>query len=446
MRKLLPLLALVLALTLVSGAMAATLPEVNDFLNNSAKLGPNSKANPVAVIPFHHIDGPQEEDLFYAFVNFKYQARGYIKYQVSYVSCTCRSADVNYWSTVYVDLTLPESGLLDDAEIRTLSYEKDGTGKYQAAFWGDSNPVPTGGQTYEMIRDQYLPYYVGKTYGELKTLSTIADIKAEDYATGEGRADLTLDTWTGATVSVNNVLRVLQAIFEYHGTDAHFANDPSLVKTEAPAEESAKETEKEAPAVVVAAGELAPLPAPVDETKTFLKNKDDKEEVPCTPGDFGPTCSAITAENLKNYLNRPDVYYIDLRDHNDYMKKHLRNFEVIPFFGLIFNANAHTDATLPQLYGGTTKEPVPVYEESDSILETLFPKDKTLFIMCQAGGRVGMLMDILAARGWDMSKVYNIGGMAQFSGPEYRDLIVDTPEMILTPVYSMEGLTRIAPK
>ncbi|MDI9519625.1 MAG: rhodanese-like domain-containing protein [Bacillota bacterium] len=445
MRKLLPLLALVLALTLVSGAMAATLPEVNDFLNNSAKLGPNSKANPVAVIPFHHIDGPQEEDLFYAFVNFKYQARGYIKYQVSYVSCTCRSADVNYWSTMYVDLTLPESGLLDDAEIRTLSYEKDGTGKYQAGFWGDSNPVPTGGQTYEMIRDQYLPYYVGKTYGELKTLSTIADIKAEDYAAGEGRADLTLDTWTGATVSVNNVLRVLQAIFEYHGTDAHFANDPSLVKTEAPKEEAAKETEKEAPAVVVAAGELAPLPAPVDETKTFLKNKDDKEEVPCTPGDFGPTCSAITAENLKSYLNRPDVYYIDLRDHNDYMKKHLRNFEVIPFFGLIFNANAHTDATLPQLYGGTTKEPVPVYEESDSILETLFPKDKTLFIMCQAGGRVGMLMDILAARGWDMSKVYNIGGMAQFSGPEYRDLIVDTPEMILTPVYSMEGLTRIAP-
>ena len=127
------------------------------------------------------------------------------------------------------------------------------------------------------------------------------------------------------------------------------------------------------------------------------------------------------------------------------MKKHLRNFEVIPFFGLIFNAEAHTNAELPQLYGGTPTEPVPVYEESDDLLEALFPKDKTLFIMCQSGGRVGMLMNILAARGWDMSKVYNIGGMAQYTGAEYRDLIVDTPEMLMDITYSMEGLTRIAP-
>lgn len=443
MRKLLTsLLALALTLVVLSGAMATSTTEVTDFLNTSAKLGPNTKANPVAVIPFNHIDGPQEEDLFYAFVNFKYQARGYIKYQVSYISCTCRSADVNYWSTLYLDLTLPESGLLDDAEIRTLSFEKDGTGKYDAGFWGDSNPIPTGGQTFEMIRDQYLPFYMGKTYGQLKNYSTIADIKAEDYAAGEGRADLTLDAWTGATVSTNNVLRILQAMFQFHGSDEFFANDPSIVKAAAPVVEA---TAKADTATVVAAGELAPLPAPVDETKTFKKNKDDAEEVPCTPGDFGPTCSAINAENLREYLNRSDVFYIDTRDHNDYMKKHLRNFEVIPFFGLVFNANAHTDATLPQLYGGTPTEPVPVYKESDEILAALFPKDKTLFIMCQSGGRVGMLMNIMKARGWDMSKVYNIGGMAQYGGPEYRDLIVDTPEMILEPVYSFEGLTRIAP-
>lgn len=86
-----------------------------------------------------------------------------------------------------------------------------------------------------------------------------------------------------------------------------------------------------------------------------------------------------------------------------------------------------------------------MYEESDDLLEALFPKDKTLFIMCQSGGRVGMLMNILAARGWDMSKVYNIGGMAQYTGAEYRDMIVDTPEMIMTTTYSMEGLTRVKP-
>ena len=438
-RIILPILSLMLVFTMVFSAMAITLDEVNEFLNKSAGLGEGSKANPVAIIPIHHIDGPHNEDLFYGFVSFKYQARGYMKYQVTFISCTCRSADVNYWTTAYVDLTLPESGLLDDAAIRTLSFGPDGTQRYAAGFWGDSNPIPSG-QTFEMIQEQYLPYYIGKTYAQLKGMSTIEDIDLADYQTGEGREALTLDTWTGATVSTNNILRMLQAMFVFHGSDPHFANDPNLPKAEVTA--AAGEAKE---AVTVAAGELAPLPEPVDTTKTFLKNKDDKEESPCTPGDFGPTCSAINNTNLLQYLNRSDVYYIDTRDHGDYMKKHLRNFEVIPFFGLIYNKDAHTDASLPQLYGGTPQEPVPVYEESDEILKALFPKDKTLFIMCQSGGRVGMLMNILKARGWDMSKVYNIGGMAQYTGAEYRDLIVDTPEMLMETTYTMEGLTRIAP-
>lgn len=443
MRKklLLTILSLALVFSLSLPALALTLDEVNDFLNTSADLGEGTKANPIAIIPIRHIDGPQEEDLFYGFVSFKYQARGYIKYQVTFISCTCRSADVNYWTTAYLDLTLPESGLLDDAAIRTLSFGPDGTTRYAAGFWGDSNPIPSG-QTFEMIQEEYLPYYQGKTYAQLKGLNTIADIDLADYQAGEGRSELTLDTWTGATVSTNNVLRMLQAMFEFHGKDAHFANDPSIQKAEAPVVEAEEEM---ADAAVAASGELAPLPAPVDTSKTFQRNKDDAQESPCTPGDFGPTCSAINNTNLLQYLNRSDVYYIDTRDHGDYMKKHLRNFEVIPFFGLIFNAEAHTNAELPQLYGGTPAEPVPVYEESDDLLEALFPKDKTLFIMCQSGGRVGMLMNILAARGWDMSKVYNIGGMAQYTGAEYRDMIVDTPEMNMTTTYSMEGLTRVKP-
>ncbi len=425
----------------LSEAKAITLEEVNEFLNTSAKLGEGSKANPVAVIPYNHIDGPKEEDTFYAFVPFKYVARNYIKYQVTFIACTCRSADVNFWSTMFVELTLPESGLLDDAAIRTLSFEMDSTGHYRAGAWGDSSPIPSG-QTYELVKNEYIPFYVGKTFGQIKGLNTIEDIKLEDYQAGEGRGEITLDAYTGATVSTNNILRILHAIFKHHGTDPFFKDDPSLVKAEAPVQ--AAEEEK-APVVVAAAGELAPLPSPVDETKTFKKNKDDTEEVPCTPGDYGPTCSAIGAHNLLGFLNRPDVFYIDVRDHNDYMKKHLRNFEVIPFFGLIFNADANEDASLPHLYGGTPTEPVPVYEESDDILKALFPKDKTLFIMCQSGGRVGMLMNILKARGWDMTKVYNVGGMAQYSGAEYKDLVTDTPEMVMEIKYNMEGLTRIAP-
>ncbi|NMD38887.1 MAG: hypothetical protein GYA87_09450 [Christensenellaceae bacterium] len=420
-----------------------TLDDVNKFLNESAKLGEGSKANKVAIIPINHIDGPQEEDQFYGFVSFVYPARSYVKYQVSYISCTCRSADVNYWTTAYVDLTLPESGLLDDAEIRTLSFGADGTGHYQAGFWGDSNPIPSG-QTFDMINEQYIPYYVGKTYGQIKDFNTIADIDLADYQSGEGRSEFTLDTWSGATVSVNNVLRMLQALIKYHGTNDHFANDPSL-KVEEVSETVGEVEEKEvtAEAAVVGTVEVKELPAPVDTSRTYKPSKDATEEVPCEEGNFGPTCSAIGAHNLLEYLNRPDVLYIDTRDFGDYAKKHLRNFEAIPFFALIFNADAHTDESLFQLYGGTPTEPIPVYEESDIILEAFFPKDKTLFIMCQGGARVTMLMNILKARGWDMSKIYNIGGMAQFSGPEYKDLTTDTLEVAINATYSFEGLTRI---
>ena len=55
------------------------------------------------------------------------------------------------------------------------------------------------------------------------------------------------------------------------------------------------------------------------------------------------------------------------------------------------------------------------------------------------------MMKILNARGWDMSKVYNIGGMAHYAGAEYRSLVTDTPEIIVQATLTFEGLTRIAP-
>ncbi len=432
------LACLICLMLLVPTALAAeiSLGDVNDFLNGTAKLGEGSKANAVAVIPFNHIDGPQEEDLFYAFVPFKYVARSYIKYQVTFISCTCRSADVNVWSTAYLELTMPSSGKLEDAAIRTISFDADSTGHYLGGFWGDSNPPPTAQTaTYERFKAEWLPYYTGKTYGELKSLGTIADIA------GENAPDV--DTWTGATVSSNNVLRIIQAMFVYHATDSFFDGDPDAVALREVF--AAKQAVAAAAAAANSSAVEAELPAPVDTTKTYKANKDDTVETVCEPGNFGPTCSAINNSNLREYLGRTDVMYIDLRDYADYAKKHLRNFECIPYFALIFNAEAHNDASLPQLYGGSVTEPIPVYAESDELLEALFPKNKVIFLMCQSGGRVNQLMNLLNARGWDMSKVYNVGGMAQYAGPEYRDIVTDTPEIIINASYTFEGLTRIAP-
>lgn len=197
------------------------LDAINEFLNASADMGEGSIANAVAIIPINHINGPRDEHDFYAFVNFKYKARNYIKYQITYLSCTCRSADVNYWMTAYVELTLPDSGNIEDSKIRTLSFDYDAEGHYLAGFWGDSNPTPAG-NTYEEFKEQYIPFFVGKDYAYIKTLDVVEDIDPALYAEGEGRENLTLDTFTGSSVSTNNIIRMLNALYEYHATDSYF--------------------------------------------------------------------------------------------------------------------------------------------------------------------------------------------------------------------------------
>ena len=74
-----------------------------------------------------------------------------------------------------------------------------------------------------MFKEEYIPYWVGKDYSYIKTLSVVEDIDATDYATGEGREGYTLDTFSGSSVSSNNIIRMLNALFEYHASDAFFA-------------------------------------------------------------------------------------------------------------------------------------------------------------------------------------------------------------------------------
>ena len=198
-----------------------SLEEINKFLNESADMGPGTVANQVAIIPIDHINGPREEHQFYAFVNFKYVARDFIKYQVTYLSCTCRSADVNYWMTAYVELSLPSSGDINDATVKNLSFDYDTQGHYLAGFWGDSNPTPAGA-TYDQFKEQYIPFFIGKDYKYISTLSTMDDIDSALYTEGEGRQSLSLDTFSGSSVSSNNIIRMLNALFEYHATDEFF--------------------------------------------------------------------------------------------------------------------------------------------------------------------------------------------------------------------------------
>jgi len=198
-----------------------TLEQVNDYLNDSSGLGEGGIGNVVAIIPHEHIDGPKNETPFYAFVTFKYKARDYIKYQVSYLSCTCREASVNMWQTMYVELSLPASKNPAEAQVKYISFDKDSTGHYTGGHWGDSDPIPSG-QTYEMFKTQYIPFFVKKDAAYLNELSVVDDINLTDYQAGDGRGELTLDAFSGASVSTNNIIRILNAIMDYHATDSYF--------------------------------------------------------------------------------------------------------------------------------------------------------------------------------------------------------------------------------
>lgn len=188
--------------------------------------------------------------------------------------------------------------------------------------------------------------------------------------------------------------------------------------------------------------EVAALPAARDTSKTYVPGKD-QPETACTEDTYASGCSGINVDNLADYLGRDDVLYIDLRDYVDYSKKHLRNFECIPYFALIFDKEAGSEGK-PQLFGGELTAPVATYEESDALLEEYFPKDKTIFFMCQSGGRVTQLMELLAAKGYDMSKIYNVGGMGQFTDKAYEPYTVDALEVEVEATYNFNGLTPAA--
>ncbi len=134
----------------------------------------------------------------------------------------------------------------------------------------------------------------------------------------------------------------------------------------------------------------------------------------CPAGDeYKTSCSSILeADNLKDYLDRKEVVYIDLRDPASYLLGHVEGFELLPFFNTIYTANA-TVATAETLFYGT--EFAPTFEESKTLLKTLVPTNRTIFLMCQSGGRVVSMMHIMESAGYDMTKVYNVGGWNKVS-------------------------------
>ena len=140
----------------------------------------------------------------------------------------------------------------------------------------------------------------------------------------------------------------------------------------------------------------------------------------------------INEETIDKYLGRSDSVYRDMRMLKDpgnyeaiggdsYLSGFVKGFEVIPYPYL---ANV---VGLPEAVGEPYQGPTlftqdengkytPNYEESMSVLEYFFPKDKTIFLMCGGGGYAGMTKAMLVSLGWDETKIYNTGGYWYYKG------------------------------
>lgn len=146
----------------------------------------------------------------------------------------------------------------------------------------------------------------------------------------------------------------------------------------------------------------------------------------------------INEKTIDEYLNRTDTVYRDVRMLVDtatwenkggdrYLSGYVEGFEVVPSPYL---AN-YTEDYIKQkekenvsgLYQGKTLFTfhddgtyTPNYVESMSILESIFPKDKNIFIMCGAGGYAGQVKRMLVTLGWDENKVRDVGGYWYYEG------------------------------
>ena len=139
----------------------------------------------------------------------------------------------------------------------------------------------------------------------------------------------------------------------------------------------------------------------------------------------------INESNIDQYLGRSDAVYRDMRMLKDpgnyeaiggdsYLSGFVNGFEVVPL-PYIVNVTGLPDPVVETytgktLFTNTNGIYTPNYKESMEVLEALFPKDKTIFLMCGGGGYAGMTKAMLVALGWDADKIYNVGGYWYYDG------------------------------
>ena len=85
-------------------------------------------------------------------------------------------------------------------------------------MWGDSSPIPSGeGKSLADFEAEFIPWLIGKSLTDLEGIYafTNAGYYGIDNTTVIAEQDL-IDGYAGASVSTNNMIRVMKELLAYH--------------------------------------------------------------------------------------------------------------------------------------------------------------------------------------------------------------------------------------
>ena len=157
-----------------------------------------------ATVPYkQYSSGGTTADLE-AVILFENKNSTFTRYQVAFASCTCRGAESNYRSVMYIEL-LNNKDTADEAKIRSISFgEVKGT---TVGMWGDSNPIyMQPDKTFDYMNENFVQKLVGCTKADIDMWEGYGDVVDA----------VEPDAVAGATVSVSNITSVVRSMFDYH--------------------------------------------------------------------------------------------------------------------------------------------------------------------------------------------------------------------------------------
>lgn len=233
----------------------------------------------------------------------------------------------------------------------------------------------------------------------------------EGFTAAIGRRDFLRLGALGATVAASGALLTACAAPDAKGEAAGKSSDP--------ASEPGKDAD-----------------APVADKPVSLPPADPNPDNP-----FGVDKN-INMDTIDQYLELPGVAYRDMRlvfDPADYaaiggspnLEFALKGFLItpMPYIGALAPlpvSGAYEGDCLFDIEWGEGIEILsaqPRYQQSQQIIDDLFPKDQDIFLMCGGAGYAGMMRSLLVYLGWDPQRVYNIGGMWDYTGFESVELM-----------------------